>query len=156
MHLVRRGTVTITESTEQELSKRRHQQRPTGYRLISSMGSRRRAKVCIDTMPKVVMICLYVNARHIGQFCTYSSFCLLFTSYRPILTLSGFSSSLTPTILTNVQQAHIKSSLIGASVSVPITNGNLALGTWQGIWFLEFRNEKQRRKVVATVQGVKM
>ncbi|MCJ1264061.1 hypothetical protein MMC22_003932 [Lobaria immixta] len=52
--------------------------------------------------------------------------------------------------------AHIKSSLIGASVSVPITDGNLALGTWQGIWFLEFRNGKQRRKVLATVQGVKM
>lgn len=54
------------------------------------------------------------------------------------------------------KQAHIKSSLIGSSVSVPITNGNLALGTWQGIWFLEFRTGKQRRKVLATVQGVKM
>ncbi|KAL8842254.1 MAG: hypothetical protein Q9170_000580 [Blastenia crenularia] len=49
--------------------------------------------------------------------------------------------------------AHIKSSLIGASVSIPITNGKLALGTWQGIWFLEFRDGKHRRKVLATVQG---
>ena len=53
-------------------------------------------------------------------------------------------------------QAHIKSSLIGASVSVPISNGKLATGTWQGIWFLEFRNMKQRRKVLATIQGEKM
>ena len=53
-------------------------------------------------------------------------------------------------------QAHIKSSLIGASVSIPISNGNLATGTWQGIWFLEFRNMKQRRKVLATIQGEKM
>jgi len=54
----------------------------------------------------------------------------------------------------NAPQAHIKSALIGASVSVPIMDGKLALGTWQGIWFLEFRNGKQRRKCVATVQGV--
>ena len=53
-------------------------------------------------------------------------------------------------------QAHIKSSLIGASVSVPISNGKLATGTWQGIWFLEFRNMKQKRKVLATMQGEKM
>ena len=53
-------------------------------------------------------------------------------------------------------QAHIKSSLIGASVSIPISNGKLATGTWQGIWFLEFRNMKQRRKVMATIQGEKM
>ncbi|KAK4696117.1 hypothetical protein P7C71_g1753, partial [Lecanoromycetidae sp. Uapishka_2] len=52
--------------------------------------------------------------------------------------------------------AHIKSSLIGASVSIPISNGKLATGTWQGIWFLEFRNGKQRRKVLATIQGEKM
>ncbi|KAI5261242.1 UPF0047 domain protein [Aureobasidium subglaciale] len=51
--------------------------------------------------------------------------------------------------------AHIKSALIGASVSVPITNGRLATGTWQGIWFLEFRASKHQRKVVATIQGEK-
>ncbi|THX84941.1 UPF0047 domain protein [Aureobasidium pullulans] len=51
--------------------------------------------------------------------------------------------------------AHIKSALIGASVSVPITNGKLATGTWQGIWFLEFRASKHQRKVVATIQGEK-
>ena len=49
--------------------------------------------------------------------------------------------------------AHIKAALIGSSVSIPITNGKLSTGTWQGIWFLEFRNGKQRRKCVATVQG---
>lgn len=59
-------------------------------------------------------------------------------------------------ILGNNASAHIKSSLIGASVSIPISNGKLATGTWQGIWFLEFRNMKQRRKVLATIQGEKM
>ncbi|KIW12102.1 secondary thiamine-phosphate synthase enzyme [Exophiala spinifera] len=51
--------------------------------------------------------------------------------------------------------AHIKSALIGASVTIPITNGTLNIGTWQGIWYLEFRASKHTRKVVATIQGEK-
>ena len=52
--------------------------------------------------------------------------------------------------------AHIKSALVGASVSVPISEGRLALGTWQGVWYLEFRAQKHTRRVVATVQGERM
>ncbi|KAI1918438.1 hypothetical protein LOZ58_001713 [Ophidiomyces ophidiicola] len=52
--------------------------------------------------------------------------------------------------------AHIKSALVGASVTIPIRNGNLATGTWQGIWYLEFRASKHQRKIVATIQGEKM
>lgn len=52
--------------------------------------------------------------------------------------------------------AHIKSVLCGASVSVPITNGKLNTGTWQGIWYLEFRASRHSRRVVATIQGEKM
>lgn len=47
--------------------------------------------------------------------------------------------------------AHIKSSLVGASIQIPITNGQLNLGTWQGIYLCEFRNHGGSRKVVATV-----
>lgn len=50
-------------------------------------------------------------------------------------------------------QAHIKSSLVGSSVTVPITDGQLATGTWQGIWYLEFRARPHTRTVVATIQG---
>ncbi|MCJ1246857.1 hypothetical protein MMC30_004066 [Trapelia coarctata] len=57
---------------------------------------------------------------------------------------------------TDDMPAHIKSALIGASVTIPITNGKLATGTWQGIWYLEFRNAKHTRHVVATIQGEKM
>ena len=53
-------------------------------------------------------------------------------------------------------QAHVKSALIGASVSIPITDGRLALGTWQGVWYLEFRRARHTRKVVATIQGEKI
>jgi len=47
--------------------------------------------------------------------------------------------------------AHVKSSLVGSSVSVPITNGKLNLGTWQGISLCEFRNHGGSRKLVLTV-----
>jgi secondary thiamine-phosphate synthase enzyme len=47
--------------------------------------------------------------------------------------------------------AHIKASLIGQSVTIPITNGKLNLGTWQGIYFCEFRNFGGTRRLVLTV-----
>lgn len=47
--------------------------------------------------------------------------------------------------------AHIKSSLVGSSVTVPITNGKLNLGTWQGIYLCEFRNHGGSRNLVLTV-----
>lgn len=47
--------------------------------------------------------------------------------------------------------AHIKSTLTGHSVTIPITGGQLNLGTWQGIYLCEFRNRGGGRKLVATV-----
>lgn len=47
--------------------------------------------------------------------------------------------------------AHIKSSIFGQSLTIPITNGRLNLGTWQGIYLCEFRNRGGRRKLVLTV-----
>jgi len=47
--------------------------------------------------------------------------------------------------------AHIKSTIVGSSVTVPITNGKLNLGTWQGIYLCEFRNQGGSRKLVLTV-----
>jgi secondary thiamine-phosphate synthase enzyme len=49
--------------------------------------------------------------------------------------------------------AHVKSVLIGSSLSVPIHQGSLALGTWQGIYLCEHRNRGGRRRLVLTVQG---
>ncbi len=51
--------------------------------------------------------------------------------------------------------AHVKSSLLGASVSLPIRSGQLALGTWQGIYLCEHRNHGGRRRVIATLHGEK-
>jgi len=47
--------------------------------------------------------------------------------------------------------AHLKSSLIGASLTLPITNHRLNLGTWQGIYLCEFRNNGGKRKLSITI-----
>jgi secondary thiamine-phosphate synthase enzyme len=49
--------------------------------------------------------------------------------------------------------AHIKSTIIGASLTIPINNGKLMLGTWQGIYLCEFRNDGGPRKLFITVIG---
>ncbi len=47
--------------------------------------------------------------------------------------------------------AHLKASIIGSSVSIPISNGKLNLGTWQGIYLCEFRNRGGSRRLVITI-----
>ncbi len=49
--------------------------------------------------------------------------------------------------------AHIKSIMIGASLTIPITEGKLNLGTWQGIYLNEHRNHASYREIVATLSG---
>lgn len=49
--------------------------------------------------------------------------------------------------------AHLKSSLIGASLTIPITNHELNLGTWQGIYLCEFHNSGGRRRLIITIIG---
>jgi secondary thiamine-phosphate synthase enzyme len=47
--------------------------------------------------------------------------------------------------------AHAKATLVGVSLSIPITRGRLNLGTWQGVYLCEFRNHGGNRHVVATI-----
>ena len=49
--------------------------------------------------------------------------------------------------------AHLKSSILGSSITVPISDGKLNLGTWQGIYLCEHRNKKTTRKIVITING---
>ena len=49
--------------------------------------------------------------------------------------------------------AHIKASLLGTSISIPVSNGKLALGTWQGIYLCEHRNRGGARKIIVTING---
>ena len=49
--------------------------------------------------------------------------------------------------------AHAKSTVVGASLTIPVTDGRLNLGTWQGIYLREFRDHAAGRRIVATVIG---
>lgn len=49
--------------------------------------------------------------------------------------------------------AHVKASMMGSSVSIPVTQGRLNLGTWQGIYLCEHRNHGGSRRLVLTLQG---
>lgn len=49
--------------------------------------------------------------------------------------------------------AHAKSSIIGTSITIPITNGKVNLGTWQGVYLCEFRDYGGNRRIVATISG---
>lgn len=49
--------------------------------------------------------------------------------------------------------AHIKSSLLGCSLNIPVGEGRLKLGTWQGIYLCEHRNHGGSRRIIVTVQG---
>lgn len=50
--------------------------------------------------------------------------------------------------------AHIKASLLGSSVTIPVQNGRLALGLWQGVYLGEHRNHAGGRKLLLTLHGV--
>ena len=50
--------------------------------------------------------------------------------------------------------AHLKSSILGSSLSIPITDGKLNLGVWQGIYLCEHRDHGTVRKLIATIQGL--
>lgn len=47
--------------------------------------------------------------------------------------------------------AHLKTSIVGNSITIPISGGKINLGTWQGIYFCEFRNHASKRNLVITV-----
>ena len=49
--------------------------------------------------------------------------------------------------------AHVKCSLLGSSVSIPVHNGRFALGTWQGVYLCEHRDQATQRRLIITVQG---
>ena len=49
--------------------------------------------------------------------------------------------------------AHIKSTIIGNNITIPISNGRLELGTWQGIYLCEHRSNPRKRKIFVTING---
>lgn len=54
---------------------------------------------------------------------------------------------------TDDMPAHVKAALLGPSLTLPVSQGRLALGTWQGIYLCEHRDRGGSRRVVATISG---
>lgn len=54
---------------------------------------------------------------------------------------------------TDDMTSHLKSSILGQSVTIPVTNGRFNLGTWQGVYLCEHRNFGRERKLIVTVYG---
>ena len=54
---------------------------------------------------------------------------------------------------TDDMPAHVKSSILGSSISLPVTDGRFNLGTWQGIYLCEHRNRGGARNIVVTISG---
>jgi secondary thiamine-phosphate synthase enzyme len=50
--------------------------------------------------------------------------------------------------------AHIKSAILGSSLAIPITNGNINLGAWQDIYLCEHRNHASGRKLIISIEGI--
>ena len=49
--------------------------------------------------------------------------------------------------------AHLKNAILGCSLTVPVTEGKFNLGTWQGIYLCEHRNNGGKRKILITING---
>lgn len=54
---------------------------------------------------------------------------------------------------TDDMTSHIKTSILGSNLTIPVTNGRFNLGTWQGIYLCEHRNRAGNRKIVITITG---
>ena len=52
-----------------------------------------------------------------------------------------------------LQPAHVKACFLGSNLTVPVSDGKLNLGTWQGVWLCEHRDRAGSRKVLVTVNG---
>lgn len=124
---------------------------PRGFHIISSEVLKH-----IETLPQVGLLHLFIKHTSAG---------LTINENADPTVLQDFESSFNHIVRENEpfyrhiyegsddMPAHIKSTLVGNSISIPITNHQLNLGTWQGIYLCEFRNNGGARKLVATIQS---
>ena len=123
---------------------------PRGFHLIT-----RKILNQLDSLPKVGLLNLFIQ---------HTSACLTINENADPSVRVDFEAVFNQRImpenepyLTHTMEgpddmpAHIKATLVGSSVTIPITNGQLNLGTWQGIYLCEFRDYGGARKLVATV-----
>lgn len=126
---------------------------PRGFHLITD--------VVIEKCPEIKQI----NAGNLQVFIKHTSASLAINENADPTVRQDFESHFNKMVPENApyyihtyegpddMPAHIKSALLGSSVQIPITNGELNLGTWQGIYLCEHRNHGGSRKLVLTAFG---
>jgi len=125
--------------------------RPRGFHIIT-----REVLDAVETLPQTGLLHLYIKHTSAGLTINEAAdpdvltdfesfFNKIVPEHQPFLahTIEGPDD----------MPAHIKASLMGSSVSIPITDGKLNLGTWQGIYLCEHRNHANGRKIVITAYG---
>lgn len=122
---------------------------PRGFHIITSVISGK-----LKDLPEIGML---------NIFCKHTSAGLSLNENADPSVLVDFENSLNSLVKENEEYythiyegdddmpAHIKTSLVGSSIQIPITSGKLNLGTWQGIYLCEFRNHGGPRSLVCTI-----
>lgn len=122
---------------------------PRGFHLIT-----REVEAKLGTLPETGLLHLFIKHTSAGLAINENADPTVLTDFEL------FFDKLAPENMPGIRHtlegpddmpAHIKSVLSGPSVSIPIKNGRLNLGTWQGIYLCEFRNSGGRRNLVATI-----
>ena len=122
---------------------------PRGYHIIT-----REVLQSIGELPRVGFLHLFIKHTSAGLCINENADPSVLTDFESIFNkiVPENMSFLTHTIEgPDDMPAHIKAAMVGSSVMIPITNGRLNFGTWQGIYLCEFRNQGGGRKLVATV-----
>lgn len=125
------------------------QPRPRGFHLIT-----REILVHIDTLPEAGILNIFI--KHTSAALTINenadpSVRVDFENYYDAIVPEDQPGLIHTIEGPDDMPAHIKSSITGSDINIPITNGRLNLGTWQGIYLCEFRNHGGSRKLVVTV-----
>jgi len=121
---------------------------PTGFHLVTDAIVKR-----LPQLPDAGIVNIFIKHTSAGITINENADYTVRTDFHKFISkLIPFSSYFEHTLEGDDDMtAHIKSSIIGQSITIPITNGRLNLGTWQGIYLCEFRDSGGSRKIVVTV-----
>jgi secondary thiamine-phosphate synthase enzyme len=122
---------------------------PRGFHLITD-----RVIAAIDSLPETGMLHVFIQHTSAGLCINENADSSVLTDFNSVF--DRLVKENEPFYTHDMEgpddmPAHIKSVMVGSSVSIPITGGRLNLGTWQGIYLCEFRNRGGSRSLVVTV-----
>jgi secondary thiamine-phosphate synthase enzyme len=122
---------------------------PRGFHLITD-----RVIAAIDSLPETGMLHVFIQHTSAGLCINENADSSVLTDFNSVF--DRLVKENEPFYTHDMEgpddmPAHIKSVMVGSSVSIPITDGRLNLGIWQGIYLCEFRNRGGSRRLVVTV-----